>query len=227
MKQETKRGTITKVIVASAFLFVSPSAYSGDLPPPPRFPLEVAPPPTMKFTAASSISLGSFVVVFDKTTLGEAIEQIKTGEIQHQGDAAESVYWLCYSIQTPAGWEQLWLLSHGEMGGKEHVIYGVAAKLSSLKLPTASCPELPKNLRPVKLDNGFWLRSKKKNIEQKLGKPSLQRNQWLHYQSQRELLGDPRAKDFGTDKIYEGGSFSIRVVKGEVVEMWATKQTTD
>ncbi len=218
---------IIKAIIASALLIVSPQVYSADLASPPRFPLEVAPLSTMKSTAASSILLGSIIVVFDKTTLGEAMEKIRAGEIQHQGDAAESVYWLCYSIQTPAGWEHLWLLSHGEMGGYEHVIYGVAAKVSSSKLPAPSCPELPKYLRPVKLNNGFWLGTEKKDIEQKLGKPSLQKNQWLHYESQRELVGDTRAKDSGADKIYERGSFSIRMINGKAVEIWATKQTTD
>jgi hypothetical protein len=217
---------IIKTAIALFCLVATPQAYSADFTPPPRFPLEVAPRPTLNTSPASSIYLGSVVVVFDKTTLGEAKEQLKAGKIQNHGDAGESAYWLCYSIRTPKAWEQLWLLSHGEMGGDEHVIHGVAAKVSSKK-PPASCPELPDILRPVKLNNGLWLGAQTEEITKKLGKPSLQQKQWRHYDSERELVGDPSAKDFGTDKIYERGSFSIRAVKGKAVEVWATKQTTD
>jgi hypothetical protein len=208
-------------------LMTCTKAYSAEVAPPPRFPLDVAPSPTLKSTPSSSLLLGSIAIVFDKATLAEAMKQIKAGKIQHQGDAGESSYWLCYSIRAPEGWEQLWLLSHGEMGGPEHVIQGVVAKVSSSAPPAASCPALPDNLRPVKLNNGLWLGTRAEVVRKKLGKPSLQQKQWLHYESQRELVGDSRAKDFGTDKIYERGSVSVSVVNGKVVEIWATKQTTD
>lgn len=117
------------------------------------------------------------------------------------------------------------MLSHGEMGGDEHVIHGVVAKVSSKK-PSASCTELSDALRPVKLNNGLWLGAQTEEIA-KLGKPSLKQKQWLHYESERELVGDPQAKDYGTDKIYERGRISVRAAKGKVVELWATKQTTD
>jgi hypothetical protein len=181
----------------------------------------------MKFTPASTIRLGAVKVVFDKTTLGEAMKQIKSGKIQYQGDAGESAYWLCYSIRTTSGWEQLWLLSHGEMGGDEHIIQGIVAKASTSRPPTASCPELSENLRPVTLNNGIWLGIQTKEIRKKLGNPSLQKKQWLHFESERELVGDPRAKDFGSDKIYERGSVSVRAANGIIVEIWATKQTAD
>jgi len=155
------------------------------------------------------------------------MKQIKAGRIQHKEDAGESSYWLCYSIPTNAGWEQFWLLSHGETGGDDHVIHGVAAKISPYTPPSASCPALPDELRPVKLSNGLWLGSQLEEIRQKLGEPSLQKKLWFHYASKRELVGDPRAKDYGTDKIYERGSVSVCAIKGRVVEIWATKQTAD
>ncbi len=218
---------IIKTFIASFLLAASTQAYSADLAPPPNFPLEVAPKATLNSTPASSISLGSVIVDFDKTTLGEAKKLIKAGKIQRQGDAGESVYWLCYSIRDEDEWEQLWLLSHGEMGGSEHIIYGVAAKILPMKPSADACPELPAGLRPVKLNNGLWLGMKTDEIRKKLGKPSLHQKQWIHYWSERELVGDPRAKDFGTDKIYELGSISVRAARGKVVEIWATKQTSD
>jgi hypothetical protein len=218
---------IIKTFIAFFLLTVSTHAYSADIAPPPNFSLEVAPKPTLKSTPASSISLGSVVVDFDKTTLGEAMKHIKAGRIQHQGDAGENVFWLCYSIRAEDKWQQLWLLSHGEMGGEEHIIYGVVAKILPSKPSACACPELPAGLSPVKLNNGFWLGMKTDEIRKKLGKPSLHQTQWIHYESERELGGDPRAKDFGTDKIYEMGSLSVRAAKGKIVEIWATKQTSD
>jgi len=181
----------------------------------------------MESAPASSLLLGTVEIAFDRTTLGNAMEQIKAGKIQNQGDAGESLYWLCYSNRTMTGWEQIWLLSHGEMGGDEHVIYGIAAKVSLSRPPVSSCPVLPDNLRPVQLDNGLWLGAQMEEMRQKLGKPSLEQKDWLYYQSRRELVGDPRAKDFRTEKIYERGSISVRAANGKVVELWATRQTTD
>jgi len=216
---------IIKAAVAS-ILLIATQAYSADITSPPRFPLEVAPKPTMKAAPASSINIGKVSIVFDKTTLGEAMKEIKTGKIQHKGDAGESEYWTCYSRRSGEAWEQLWLLSHGEMGGPEHVVGGIAAKISSKK-PSAACPELSENLSQVQLDNGLWLGATTEEIKKKFGKPSLQQKQWRHYESQKELVGDPRAKEMGTDKIYERGGVSVRLVGGKIVEIWAMKQTTD
>jgi len=219
--------TNIRIMLVAFLLMCCTQVYSADISPPPRFPLDVAPSPTLKTTPSTSLLLGSIPIVFDKTTLGEAMKQIKAGQIQHQGDAGDSIYWLCYSIRTPGGWEHLWLLSHGEMGGPEHVILGIAAKTSSSALPSTSCPILPDHLRPVKLNSGLWLRAQTEEMRKELGKPSLQQGQWLHYESQRELVGDPRAKDFRTDKIYERGRISARALNGKIVEIWASKQTTD
>ena len=124
------------------FLLLSPLNFSGaDLSqqiPPPRFPLSVAPPPTLNSAPASSVALGDLVIVFDKTTLAEAQKQIKLGRIDNSGDASESSFWLCYSISGSGSQKQIWLLSHGG-----DVIDGVAARISSTRVTTNSCPELP------------------------------------------------------------------------------------
>lgn len=215
-----------RTTVLASIVLIATQTFSAEITPPPRFPLEVAPKATMKAAPASSIKIGKVSIVFDKTTLGEAIKQIKAGKIQHKGDAGESEYWACYSRRSSEIWEQIWLLSHGEMGGPEHVVGGVAARISSKK-PSTSCPELPANLSQVQLDNGLWLGATTDEIKKKHRKPSLQQKQWLHYESEKELVGDTRAKDMGTDKIYERGGLSVRSVSGKIVEIWAMKQTTD
>jgi len=73
----------------------------------------------------------------------------------------------------------------------------------------------------------IWLRSPATEIRKQFGKPSLQRGAWLHYESERELLNDPRAKDWGADKLYEYGELSVRIRAGKVIELWATVLVSD
>ncbi len=211
------------------FLLLSPLIFSGAALshqiPPPRFPLSEVPPATLNSVPASSVALGDLVVVFEKTTLAEAQKQIKLGRIDNRGDASESSFWLCYSISGSGSQEQIWLLSHG--GGDDHVIDGVAARISSTSVTANSCPELPAAFQAVRLDNKIWLHSPATEICKQFGKPSLQRGAWLHYESERELLNDPRAKDWGTDKLYEIGGLSVRIRAGKVVELWATMSVSD
>ena len=81
------------------------------------------------------MALGDLVIVFDETTLAEAQKQIKLGRIDNRGDASESSFWLCYSISGSGSQEQIWLVSDGEMGGPDHVIHGVAARVLEYEAP--------------------------------------------------------------------------------------------
>jgi hypothetical protein len=217
---------LTSVLLIFALIGLCRESYSADTAPPPRFPLEVAPKSTMINPPASSLFLGTVTIELDKTTLAEAVNRIKAGEIRHQGDAGESVYWVCYSNLSPTGWEQIWLLSNGEMGGDQHVITGVAAKQRPSK-PSTACKQLPEALQSVRLNDGIWLGTSAKAVVKKLGKPSLKQKEWLHYQSQRELVGDTRAKDYGTANFNELGTLSVRITKDVISEIWAGKQTSE
>lgn len=220
------RQSITAMLILATFL-VCAQAYSADMAAPPRFPLETAPTPTMKSAPVTSVRVGGATIVLDQTTLGDAKRDLNAGVILHKGDAGESMYWLCYSHKTAEGWEQLWLLSHGEMGGNDHVIGSIAARLSSSPLPTEKCPVLRGAPEPIGFNNRIRLGVKAEILKKALGKPSLAEKGWLHYESQRELVGDPRAKDFGAEKIYELGGLSARIRAGKAIEIWATKQISD
>ena len=219
-------GGAISITLLLMLLSVAPSAYSGDAASPPRFPFEVAPSPALKSSPVSSVALGSVTIYLGKTTLGEALDKIKVGEIGHEGDAGESVYWLCYSLAGPEGPERIWLLSHGEMGGPEHVIYGIAARVSSAS-PLAGCPELPRALRPARLDDKSWLGTPVSAVLKKHGKPTKQQQLWIQYQSRRKLPSTPRSGTYRQEEFYEHGSLSIRSRYGKVVELWATKSVFD
>lgn len=195
--------------------------------PPPHFPLNVAPPTQLTLAPSSSVALGQFTVVFGETSLGAVLKQVKVGRVDRAGDASESVYWLCYSIRTAKTQERMWMLSHGEMDGLSHVIYGVVARSLPRTSVHSGCPDLPRAFHPVRLDNGVWLRSRASEIRGRFGKPSVDQNGWLHYSSRRELPNDPRAKDWGAEKLFELGEFSARLRDQMVVELWATKSLSD
>lgn len=160
--------------------------------PPPNFPLEVAPRPSLKHAPTSSLVLGAMQVTIGHTTLGEVLRQTKVGKITHQGDASESTYWVCFSNNSSTKSERIWLLSSGEKGGSNHTIYGIVAQVVTSNPSVGVCPELPKDFLPAKLNNGIWLGTSVSEIKKRLGKPSLQQSKWLHYASMRELKGDLR-----------------------------------
>src|ERR1700721_1015373 len=46
---------------------------------------------------SDGLTMGKLQIQFEATTLSEVMSSIKAGSIQHQGDAAGRVYWLCYT----------------------------------------------------------------------------------------------------------------------------------
>ena len=217
----------TFYFIVALVLVTSASTVFSQSVPPPTFPLDFEHTSTLRSPPSSFLKLGSLVLRLDETTLGDVSRRIGVGRIAQEGDAGESEYWLCYRTGHASKQETLWLLSSGEFGGDAHVIYGVAAVRTSNNSTTDACPELPKAFQPVTLDAGVWLGATPDQIRRKFGKPSLERDSWVHYWSKRKLLGDPRAKDFGADAFYDYGSLSLHIRSGHVIELLATKSADE
>lgn len=130
---------------------------------------------------SSVVLLGSFRIGFEATKLEDVRQAAGVGEITHQGDADESIYWLCYTASGTGSHERIWILSSGEMGGPDHAITGVTAQSSQTFHAVPSCPALPAKLTPIRLDRGFWLRSTEHEVAGALGTPSRQQAGWLFY----------------------------------------------
>ena len=162
--------------------------------------------------------MGSLVIQLESTQLSDVLSKIGTGEIQHRGDAAESVYWLCYSVPSSANTARLWLMS-GEMDGG--AVGSIALRLtSSDETATPSCPELPQAYRSVKLGNNISLQNRASDLRRIFGKPSLAANGWLHFDSERDVL-------LRGEKYTELGGLSVRVIKDRIVELWVSKTTSN
>src|ERR1700749_1027014 len=106
-----------KTLFLLLLLFAIPADdCSAQTPPPPldEHALERVPSTVVK-RLATRFSLGAFAGRFEETPLSAVPEAGGEGTIQQQGDAAGSIYWLCYRRAQ----HRLWV-SSGEMGGTDH-----------------------------------------------------------------------------------------------------------
>jgi hypothetical protein len=187
--------------------------------PPPEVPFTDSPPGTLKESPATGITVAAIDVRFEKTSLTEVAGKLRLGTIAHQGDAGNSIYWLCYDIATREGRERLWVTSSGEMGGTEHLVTGISAQ--SLPGPdgTGDCPLLPGQLSPHLIGSSLWLGSSARSVTEHLGSPSLHRGAWQAYGFEGKVAGkcDPDGFD-RTNWLYlrtETGAVT-RLVAGQV-----------
>jgi hypothetical protein len=135
---------------------------------------------TLKEKVTGGMLMGTFRVQFEKTTLDDIRKITSAGEISHQGDAGDSVYWLCYTNQNAKQIERIWIISDGEMGGLNHAVTHISAEVLLNGQATTDCPYLPKNLLPLSLDNNLWLNSSTRDVL-KTGAPSFQKEAWRSF----------------------------------------------
>lgn len=106
---------------------------------------------------SSGLTMGKMQIQFEETTLSEVMRTVKSGSIQHQGDAAGSVYWLCYRALTDGYTLRIWLEASGEMGGPENRITSIAVQRITDSNQLSDCPALPKQFEPLSFNNGVWI----------------------------------------------------------------------
>jgi len=106
---------------------------------------------------SEGLAMGPLRIAYEETTLPEVMSAIKSGSIKHQGDAAASVYWLCYTALNDGGNVRIWIEASGEMGGPEHAVTEVAVQRIARGRPPPECPALPKLYELLSFNNGVWL----------------------------------------------------------------------
>ncbi len=150
--------------------------------PPPAIPFSSFPErAAFQSSPFSELTMGRLRVILEQTSLDDMHTAVSTGVIAHQGDAGESVYWLCYTNLSSEPAERIWMLADGEMGGEVHRITGVSAQRLPRAKATADCPALPAKLTPIRLANGIWLDTLPQLARTKLGKVSFKRDNWESY----------------------------------------------
>lgn len=187
--------------------------------PPPDVPFTDSPPGTLKQSPARGLTVAAIDVLFEKTSLAEVAAKLGVGTIAHQGDAGDSVYWLCYDIATREGPQRLWVTASGEMGGSEHLVTGISAQILPSPDGTGDCPQLPGQPNPHLIGSALWLGSSAHSITEHLGSPSLHRGAWQAYGYEGKVPGKCEPDGFDrTNWLYlrtETGAIT-RLVAGQV-----------
>lgn len=165
--------------------------------PPPKEAFDaVGWPASLKEAPSESLTLGTFVIQFEKTTLAQVMSEASIGTIAHQGDAGGSEYWLCYS--QPSAGVRIWIISNSEMGGNEHAVTGVVAEQLKTVRSSKDCPALPVQLQPPSLANQLWLGTMDLEIQSVLGMPSHQAGAWRTF----DFQGTKKGKCEGGYDVY-------------------------
>jgi hypothetical protein len=208
-------------VVVLAFLATMPVGTLADTPPP-RTPFDaITWDATLKAEPSLGVRMGSFYVRLEKTTLDDVRRVASVGDIAHQGDAGESVYWLCYTNVGPTPPERIWIMAHGEMGGDEHFVTNISAEVVPSAKATTDCPTLPAKLTPVSLDQDIWLRSLVGDVLTKLGQPSYEKEAWRSFNYRGKVPGD--CENEGLDLL---SSLLVRVKSGQVTSLYLNRVTS-
>ena len=159
-----------KTLFLLLLLFAIPADdCSAQTPPPPldEHAFERVPPTVVK-RLATRFSLGAFAGRFEETPLGAVREAVGEGTIQHQGDAAGSIYWLCYRRAQ----HRLWV-SSGEIGGPDHRVTEIVEELTEKDTDTSTdCAIIPEKFAPVVFDGKLHLGMSRSQVVTALGPPS-------------------------------------------------------
>ena len=121
---------------------------------------------------------------------------LRVGEIAHQGDAGESIYWLCYTNVNPIRVERIWIIAHGEMGGREHLVTNISAEYLPNGRATTDCPALPEKMKPLSLDSQLWLNASATDARTRLGASSYQKGPWQSFDYQGKMRGNCEGEGF-------------------------------
>lgn len=96
----------------------------------------------------------------------------------------------------------------------------VARTISVDENTTQSCPNLPTVYMPIKLEHDVWIATDENTTQKTLGNPSLAINEWLSYESERNL-------SLHGEEFTEVGTISMRFKNSRIVEIWVSKTTSN
>src|ERR1700761_8223973 len=197
-------------------LFAIPAdgCFAQTLPPPVDEHVFEGVPPTVVKRLATRFSLGAFAGRFEETPLGAVREAVGEGTIQHQGDAGDSIYWLCYRRAQ----HRLWVVSSGEMGGPDHLVTEIVEELTEKDTDTSTdCAIIPEKFSPLVFDGKLHLGMSRLEVVTALGPPSKSEAAQMVYSHDGKLA----------DGFDETAWLILRFREEKLVSMRGGKTTTN
>jgi hypothetical protein len=208
-----------RLLLLVGFLEIAAVAIAAT--PPPEQPFESRDwPATLSKAPSTGVTLGVLRIQFEQTTLDQVRRQALQGKVAHQGDAGNSIYWLCYTNKREHIAERIWLISNGEMGGRGHAVTSVIVSRVKLAAPTTDCPALPATMRPASFDSNAWLGSSDRALENAFGSPSHLKESWRSYDFQTKVQG---SCDGGFDRM---NWLLTKSQNGKVISIYAGQVTS-
>ena len=205
-------------IVRLAFFFCasifSTVTLADEPPPPPKWAEGLILSETAKVDPVSPLTMGSKVIVLEKTPLAEVLSAVGSGEIHTQGDAGEFVAWLCYTVTSPETKQRLWLTS-SELGGGTIIDGMSATEIPATTTPNNKCPELPGKFQPLHLGKNVWLGATASELQRKLGTTKKTGNLLLYIYSGKQNEYDVM------------GTLAIEISHSRAVAIHAVHSTTN
>ena len=219
-----------KTILITIIFLCATSGFclSEQLFPPPIYPgSDNVPDGSINKMPVTVLTLGNYYIRLEITLLVDVKNRIKSGVIQHQGDASEYVQWLCYTIPDGLESQRIWIASSEMGGGKVDVV--IAERISDTLNINKYCPVLPNIYRPVKMDRNIWLGTKIEELDNSLGKPLFERGglRIYDYFGKKTLPDKESADNVVTMVDYdEISSLAVKVKDGKIIILWASKGTS-
>jgi hypothetical protein len=138
----------------------------------------------------TSLTVSDVTVTLDDTEL-QAMQARFGGEIGSEGDAAESLGWLCLHGNDAAGPWVLWLES-GEMDGPSIGAFQWRRVVTNSEFDER-CQALPETRSNVKLPINLRLGTPKAEVIQRFGRPTSQKDGTLLYEHEHKesIHGEP------------------------------------
>jgi hypothetical protein len=200
--------------------------HADEFLPPPTAPAGEAIMATTADAPVSRLRLGRLDIVLEETPLAIVREMLSMGAIGERGEAAEHIFWLCYTYDADGVRARVWLVSSGEFGGAEHAVDGIAAAVVGAEPSVpANCPALRAG-EAAWIDRKIWLGLAENELIRRLGKPSEVQDNVMHFLFDGDVV---RAADNrgSADKFAITSSLMVELRDGRISRLWGWRRTSD
>ena len=205
-----------------ALVSIAPIA-SGEAPP--TQPLRsIDWPATMSKEPTKGITLGTFRVQFETTTLSDVQRAIAAGQVAENSpnNVAAHILWLCYTLPHPGAIARIWILSDPEMGGETHLVTGITVAHVAKGSAPSDCPSLPSTMQPASFDIPVWVGSSDAAVTAALGPSSHRHGAWSWFNFQTKTTADGKC-----ERGYDLGNWLLtKSVRGHVALLFAGQVTS-
>ena len=194
--------------------------------PPPIPPMGEAIVATAADAPVSRLRLGRLDIVLEETPLAVVQEMLAMGAIGERGEAADHIFWLCYTYSANGARARVWLVSSGEFGGAEHAIDGIAVAVVGVEASIpASCPALRAG-DTAWIDRRIELGLAENELIRRLGRPSEVQDNVMHFLFDGDVAH--AVDSHGSSDTYAVTSrLMVELRDGHVSRFWGWRRTSD